>query len=131
MWWIAEFFAVAALAVLFNASPASAMKQATSDNQMMQVEAALFAAVPDANGPGAVVLVAHGEDVLSVTARGVADVTWSIPLSPSQTLAIASITTTFTAAAVVKLAEEGRPDGDRARYSPDTPSPGILSPSDS
>lgn len=105
---IAQFVVVAAFAVLFNASPASAMKQSTSENQMMQVEAALFAAVPDAKGPGAVVLIARGENVLSVTARGVADVTWSIPLTPSQTFAIASVTKTFTAAAVMKLTEEGR-----------------------
>ena len=105
---IAEFFAVAACAVLFNASPASAMKQSTPEIQMMQVEAALFAAVPDAKEPGAVVLIARGEDVLSVTARGIADVAWDIPLAPTQTFAIASITKTFTAAAVVKLAEEGR-----------------------
>lgn len=105
---VAQLVAVAAFAVLFKASPASAMRQSTPENQMMQVEAALFAAVPEAKGPGAVVLVALGEDVLSVTARGVADVAWDIPLAPSQTLAIASVTKTFTAAAVVKLAEEGR-----------------------
>ncbi|MFB7881706.1 serine hydrolase domain-containing protein [Brevundimonas diminuta] len=105
---IAQFVVVAAFAVLFYASPASAMKQSTSENQMMQVEAALFAAVPDAKGPGAVVLIARGENVLSVTAQGVADVAWSIPLAPSQTFAIASVTKIFTAAAVVRLAEEGR-----------------------
>ena len=105
---IAQFVVVAAFAVLFFASPASALQQSTSENQMMQVEAALLAAVPEANGPGAVVLIARGEKVFVSSARGVADLEWGIPLAPSQTFAIASITKTFTAAAVVKLAEEGR-----------------------
>ena len=105
---IAQFVVVAAFAVLFFAAPASALQQSTSENQMMQVEAALLAAVPEANGPGAVVLIARGEKVFVSSARGVADLEWGIPLAPSQTFAIASITKTFTAAAVVKLAEDGR-----------------------
>ena len=105
---IAEFFAIAAFAALLTASPASAMKQSTPENQTKQVEAALLAAVPETNGPGAVVLVARGENVAFSSARGVADLTWSVPLEPSQTFAIASVTKTFTAAAVMKLAEEGR-----------------------
>ena len=105
---IAQFVVVAAFAVQFFASPASALQQSTSENQMMQVEAALLAAVPEAIGPGAVVLIARGEKVFVSSARGVADLEWGIPLAPSQTFAIASITKTFTAAAVVKLAEDGR-----------------------
>ncbi len=37
-----------------------------------------------------------------------ADMSWNVPLAPSQTFAIASITKTFTAAAIVRLSEQNR-----------------------
>lgn len=105
---LSRFFAVASCAVLFSTSPVSAMQMAARSDQLTQIEAALVAAVPQVNGPGVVVSVAQGDEVILSSSRGVADMAWGTPLSPSQTFAIASVTKTFTAAAIVKLVEEGR-----------------------
>lgn len=99
---------VAMLALVIGAAPAWAITQTASQDRAEQIEAAFVAAVPDASGPGAVVLVSRGDEVVFSEARGAADLVWGVPLAPSQTFAIASVTKTFTAAAILKLVEDHR-----------------------
>jgi CubicO group peptidase (beta-lactamase class C family) len=87
-----------------------------------QVQAALERAVA-ADGPGAVVLVAKGDTVLFRGARGQAQIELGVPLAADQVFRIASITKIFTAATVLKLAEQGRLsiDDKLGKYLPDFP----------
>ncbi|SFS16482.1 CubicO group peptidase, beta-lactamase class C family [Dyella sp. OK004] len=87
-----------------------------------QVQAVLdHAAVAD--GPGVAMLVARGDTVLFRGARGRADIELGVPLSPDQVFRIASVTKMFTAATVVKLAEQGKLslDDPLAKYFPAIP----------
>ena len=79
--------------------------------------------VPGADGPGAVLLVARGSDVIYRAARGRANVELAVPLTPDHVFRIASITKIFTSALVLKLAERGRLslDDRLERYLPGFP----------
>lgn len=61
-----------------------------------------------ANEPGAVVLVSRGDTVLYSRAFGLARLDSVCPMTDSTMLNIASSTKTFTAAAVMKLVEQGK-----------------------
>lgn len=80
--------------------------------------------VPATDGPGAVLLVARGSDVIYRAARGRANVELAVPLSPDHVFRIASITKIFTSALVLKLAERGvlSLDDPLERYLPGFPS---------
>ena len=71
-------------------------------------EALLRQSFPDANAPGMAVLVARGDHVLYQGARGAASIELATPLSPGQVFRLGSITKQFAAAAVLKLAEDGK-----------------------
>jgi CubicO group peptidase (beta-lactamase class C family) len=58
------------------------------------------------DGPGAVVLVARGAEPLLRAAYGLADVEAEVPLRPDQPLPVGSLTKSFTAAAVLRLAAQ-------------------------
>lgn len=58
--------------------------------------------------PGNAVLVARGDEVLYRGARGAANIELGVPLAPGQVFRIGSITKQFAAAAVLKLAEDGK-----------------------
>lgn len=105
------------LPLLVLAAPASGQDRAES--MRTQIDAALAdTAQPD--GPGAVVLVAHGDSIVYRGARGMANVELGVPLSPDQLFRIASITKSFTAALVVQMAERGELslDDPLARFLP-------------
>ena len=70
------------------------------------IQAELDAAVA-AGVPGMVVLVRRGNDVVTFTS-GVADVTTGRPIRANDRFRIASITKSFVAALVVRLAQDGR-----------------------
>jgi D-alanyl-D-alanine carboxypeptidase len=74
-------------------------------------------------GPGAAILIAHGDRILVREARGMANLELGVPLAPDDVFRIASVTKTFTAAMIVKLAETGRLalDDPLALYLPDFP----------
>jgi len=72
-----------------------------------QAQALLVDAV-DTNGPGMVILVSHGDEVLFRGARGRAQVELGTPLSPSDIFRIGSNTKPFTAAAIYRMSEQGR-----------------------
>jgi CubicO group peptidase (beta-lactamase class C family) len=65
-------------------------------------------AVVEAGGPGAAVAVLEDGVVVHRNAYGLADLEWSIPLSPDCSFRIASLTKQFTAAAILRLQESGR-----------------------
>jgi CubicO group peptidase (beta-lactamase class C family) len=73
--------------------------------------------------PGAAVLVAKDGKILFEKAYGLADVEHAIPISLETKFNIASITKPFTAAAILKLQEEGRLslDDPLSKYIPDYP----------
>lgn len=76
-----------------------------------------------ANGPGAAVLIAKGDNVIFRAARGRADIELGTPLSADHVFQIASVTKMFTAATVLKLASLGQLsiDDSLAKYLPDYP----------
>jgi CubicO group peptidase (beta-lactamase class C family) len=84
---------------------------------------AIFKDVIHPGQPGAAVLVAKDGKILFEKAYGLADVEHTIPVSLETKFNIASITKPFTAAAILKLQEEGRLslDDPLSKYIPDYP----------
>lgn len=76
-----------------------------------------------ADAPGVAVLVARGDEVLFLGARGEADVEAHTALSPDQVFRIGSVTKQFAAAGVLKLVEDGkvRLDDPLSKYVPGYP----------
>lgn len=74
---------------------------------LTQIIEGLFDSVEGLESPGATVLVAKGDEVLYEGAFGAADVSWRQPMTVDTRLRIGSISKQFTAAAILKLAEEG------------------------
>jgi len=62
----------------------------------------------DPQGPGMAVLLMRGDEVLYRGACGMANLELGVPVSPDHVFRIGSVTKQFTAAAVLKLAEDGR-----------------------
>ncbi|NZA26204.1 serine hydrolase [Luteimonas sp. SJ-92] len=62
----------------------------------------------DLQAPGMAVLVARGDEVLFRGACGRASLELDVPLAPEQVFRIGSVTKQMSAAAVLKLAEDGR-----------------------
>mgnify|MGYP003584527483 CR=1 FL=1 len=64
----------------------------------------------DPGAPGMAVLLARGDEVLYRGACGQANLELGVPLSPDHVFRIGSVTKQFAAAAVLKLAEDGKLD---------------------
>jgi CubicO group peptidase (beta-lactamase class C family) len=79
-----------------------------------------------ADGPGGAALVARGDEVLYLGARGVADLEHRVPLDPEMVFRIGSITKQFTAVATLMLAERGKLslDDPLTKLLPDYPEAG-------
>lgn len=114
-----------ALTLLVAIAPAGA---APSDEQVARHASATLARIVRPDGPGAVVLIARGEQVVYRGARGMASIELGVPVAPDQVFTIASVTKMFTAALVLKLAEQGRLslDDPLARFLPDFPGAGEV-----
>lgn len=84
---------------------------------------ALMAQAWPADGPGAVVLVARGDEVLFAGARGLADLEAGTPLEVGDTFRIGSVTKQFSAAGLLKLVQDGKVglEDPLAKYLPDFP----------
>lgn len=82
-----------------------------------------LAANCQADAPGMAVLVARADEVLFRDACGKASLELDVPLSPDHVFRIGSVTKQFAAAAVLKLAEDGRLslDDPLTRFLPDYP----------
>ena len=72
-----------------------------------EAEAVLARAWP-ADGPGGVVLVARGDEILFEGARGLADLAAGTALEVDDTFRLGSITKQFAAAGLLKLVEDGK-----------------------
>jgi CubicO group peptidase (beta-lactamase class C family) len=114
-----NYFRTAGLLALLSclASPAPA-----TEDLAMRAQAMLASDIAHGN-PGAVALVARGDQVLFRSAAGVANLELDVPLSAEQRFHIGSITKTLTAATVLKLAAAHKLslDGPLSRYLPDFP----------
>ncbi len=81
-----------------------------------------------ANGPGTVVLVARGDQVLYRGVRGMADIELGVPLSADQEFRLGSITKQFAAAGLLKLVEAGKLslDDPLSKFLPTYPNGGRI-----
>ena len=107
---------VALAALLAAALPATAKTPS-------EKAAALLNGLIKTNDPGLAVLVAQDGKILFEKGCGLADRERHVPVSPQTTFLIASITKQFTAAAILKLQEEGKlsVDDKLSKYIPDFP----------
>ncbi len=85
---------------------------------------ALFASVVQTNQPGAAVLIARNGAILLEKGYGLAQVETRTPIACDTRFRIGSITKQFTAAAILKLAEDGKLsiDDPLSKFVPDWPS---------
>ena len=79
-----------------------------------------------ADGPGAAVLVAKKGKIIYQKAIGKADLELDVPLRPDHVFRIGSVTKQFTAAAILRLAEEGKLtlNDELTKFIPDYPTLG-------
>jgi len=89
-------------ALLLPALGGAASAQVTS--RLEQTAAKFF---KDA-GPGGVVLVTHGDEVLLRQSYGLADLENQVPMRPDAVFPLASVTKQFTSMAVLKLVQAGK-----------------------
>ncbi|MGO1540281.1 MAG: serine hydrolase domain-containing protein [Luteimonas sp.] len=110
-------------------SPASAAAAASNDALAHYAAQVLETAYPDANAPGAAVLVARGDEVLFRDARGMASVELGVPLSADHVFRLGSITKQVAAAGVLKLVEEGKVslDDPLSKFLPEYPDGDAIS----
>lgn len=84
---------------------------------------ALLAKTYPADKPGAAALVVRDGRILLRKAYGMADLELGVPVSPESVFPCGSVTKMFTAAAAMRLAQEGRlaTDDPVSKYVPDAP----------
>ncbi|WP_258240971.1 serine hydrolase domain-containing protein [Pseudidiomarina homiensis] len=82
-------------------------QEQTSTNASQQLDA-ILERIYAANEPGVTVAVVQQGNVIYHTARGMADLELEVAMQPEHVLKIGSITKQFTAAAVLRLAEQGK-----------------------
>lgn len=112
--WFVLAFAAAALPL--HAAPPAADDFAQSAQRLLDQTYA-------ADAPGAVVLVARGDQVLLRAARGTTETEASRPLTPSDRFHIGSLTKQMVAVGLLKLVEAGKVslDDPLSKYVPDVP----------
>ena len=109
------------LALLLASTPASAIApgfKAKAD--------ALLANAYAADGPGAAVIVTENGKTIYAAGRGMTDVERKAPITPATVFRIGSITKQFTAATILRLAEQGKLslDDPLSKFLPAYPAPG-------
>ena len=79
-----------------------------------------------ATGPGAAVIVTENGKTIYAAGRGLADVERKTPITPATVFRLGSITKQFTAAAILRLAEQGKLslDDPLSKFLPAFPAPG-------
>jgi D-alanyl-D-alanine carboxypeptidase len=113
-----------ALALILGvASSGSGAATPPSDAQIAASGRELLVQNYPADGPGAALLVARGDQLILREARGLASVELNVPLSPDHVFRIGSISKQFAAAGLLKLVEAGKVSLDDAliKYVPDYP----------
>jgi CubicO group peptidase (beta-lactamase class C family) len=111
-----------AAALLGLAEPAAGTQAAPTDDLGTRIEAFLSPYVASRNFSGSVLVARDGEP-LAEEAFGVSDFERSTPALPDDGYGIGSVSKSFTAAAVLRLAEQGQVNLDDpvAAYLPDFP----------
>ena len=109
------------VAMLLSAAPAAALPtdfKAKADQMLADAYAA--------SGPGAAVIVTENGKTVYAAGRGLADVERNISITPATRFRIGSITKQFTAAAILRLVEQGKVslDDPLSKYLPTYPAPG-------
>jgi CubicO group peptidase (beta-lactamase class C family) len=108
---------------------ASAQAKAPTASEMTAFAEPLLAEAYAADGPGAAVLVARGDQLLYRGARGMASLELDVPLRPDHVFRIGSVTKQFGGAAVLRLADEGKLslDDPLSKFLPDYPNGDAIS----
>lgn len=114
---------IACIAALILTGSAAAAAPPSVDTDIVAASRKVLEQTAKSDSPGAVVLIARGDRVLYREARGLAQMELGVPLSPDHVFRIASITKIFTAATMLKLAEQGKLslDDKLAVHLPDFP----------
>jgi D-alanyl-D-alanine carboxypeptidase len=112
-------------------APGPAKSEATSgdstrDAVVRRIDSVAQAFRTDNHVPGMSIGVVRGADTLVLTGFGLANVEDSVPATPATVYRIGSITKQFTAAAILRLVEQGRIglDVPLSTYLPGFPAPG-------
>jgi D-alanyl-D-alanine carboxypeptidase len=114
------------LALLFLALPISAAAAPPSDQELAAYADQVFSKMYPADEPGAAVLVQRDGRVVLRKGYGIADLELGVPIQPDMVFELGSVTKQFTAAAVLKLAEQGklRLEDEVTKHLPDYPTHG-------
>ena len=99
---------LASLSLLLLPLMSNAAAALPSKGDVDRFASAALARNCDPAAPGMAVLVARGDQVLHRSACGRASLELDVPLAPEHVFRIGSVTKQFAAAAVLKLAEEGK-----------------------
>lgn len=100
-----------------------ATPSSSADAAIAAQAAALVESTYSADGPGAAVLIARGDEIIYRSARGEADIDANVALRPNDVFRLGSVTKQFAAAGLLRLVEEGRVgiDDPISRFLPDYP----------
>ena len=106
---------------------ASTAAVAVTPSFKAEADAILAKSYP-ADGPGAAVIVTENGKTVYAAGRGLADIERKIPIEPSTIFRLGSITKQFTAAAVLRLADQGKLslDDPLSKFIPAYPAPGAT-----
>lgn len=110
------------LLIAFTVFSCGAEKQATSSAKLeATADAHINPLLEEGQLAGAVVRVVKGEEVLLEKPYGYVDLEWQVPMVADAVFEIGSVTKQFTAAAILKLVEEGKISlsDDMSTYFPD------------
>src|ERR1700730_10306998 len=99
---------------------------AAEDTLSTRIDAIGRAVIAHGDVPGLVIGVMRGNDVIFARAYGLADLENDIPVRADTVFPVASVTKTFTAAAILQLVESGglSLDDDIVKFLPDFPQRG-------
>lgn len=117
-------FAAAFVLLACAASPPPT--QESRAEQVATMDSIAESPVLEGRVAGVAVAVIRGADTLLLKSYGKGDLEWDVPLSEDAVFEIGSVTKQFTAAAVLKLRDEGKIDldADLTEYLPDYPTRG-------
>jgi CubicO group peptidase (beta-lactamase class C family) len=98
---------------------------AATPEQLVSIDR-LFSTAYPSTGPGAAVLVVQNGKTLLRKGYGMAEIELGVPIAPDMVFRVGSVTKEFTAACVLRLAEEGRLalDDPVEKYLPEFPNGG-------
>lgn len=119
-------FAALAVGTMLSVTGPALPQQTQEERLALEAADSLVRQTYDAHRFGAVVLVARGDTVILRTAVGHANIEHDVAMAPDMVFRIASITKQYTAAAILRLQDEGRlsVDDTIGTHLPDYPAHG-------